>query len=168
MCDNRMLCLIPEYTDEMHITSAEPPIQGRCGMTSAEPPIQGRCGMTSAELPIQGRCGMTSATPRYKGKAAITIARPELKAIALAWTHTCNYNSVAFVMSHAWYAPTYFSTFFSVAAEFILRVYVRQSHVVLNSRIHRRNAHHQRISPDTRAVRHDQRNAPIQGRCGDD
>jgi hypothetical protein len=65
---------------------------------------------------------ITSATPRYKGKAAITIARPELKAIALALAHTCNYNSVGFVMAQAWYAPTYFSTFFSVAAEFILRV----------------------------------------------
>jgi thiol-disulfide isomerase/thioredoxin len=41
MCDNRMLCLIPEYTDEMHITSAEPPIQGRYGMTSAKTRYKG-------------------------------------------------------------------------------------------------------------------------------
>jgi hypothetical protein len=56
-------------------------------------------------------------------------------------------------MAHAWYAPTYFSTFFSVAAEFILRVYVLQSHFVLNSRIHRRNAHHKRRAADIRAWR---------------
>jgi hypothetical protein len=71
----------------------------------------------------------------------------------LVLSHTCNYNSVAFVMAQAWYAPTYFSTFFSVAAEFILRVFVRQSHFVLNSRIHRRNAHHKRKAADTRAWR---------------
>jgi hypothetical protein len=99
-----------EYTDAIHMTSAEPPIQWRGGDDQRKDPIQGRGGDDQRKDPIQGRGGMTSAKTRYKGGV-------------LDWAHTCNYNSVAFVIAHAWYAPTYFSTFSSVAAEFILRVY---------------------------------------------
>jgi hypothetical protein len=103
---------------------------------------------------------MRRRTTNHERRAADTRAgRPLLvqsrryKGGVLAWAHTFNYNSVGFVMAHAWYAPTYFSTFFSVAAEFILRVYVQQLHFVLNSPIHRRNAHHKSRDAGTRAWR---------------
>jgi hypothetical protein len=105
------------------MTSAEPLIRERCGMTSAEPPIQGRCGDD------QRRAADTRAGRRWPAQSR------RYKGGVLDWAHTCHYNSVAFVMAHAWYAPTYFSTFFSIAAEFILRVYVQQLHFVLNSPI---------------------------------
>jgi hypothetical protein len=79
--------------------------------------------VSSTDTGYKGGATVASAMPDTRAGRLLPVQCPDNRAIALAWVHTCNYGSVTFVMAHAWYAPTYFSTFFSVAAEFILRVY---------------------------------------------
>jgi uncharacterized low-complexity protein len=61
------------------MTSAEPPIEGRCGNDQRNAPMQGRCGNDERNAPIQGRCGNDERRAADTRAVAMTSAEPPIQ-----------------------------------------------------------------------------------------